>query len=152
MREPVSLPPSRTSAPTFAVSATPSQTHDQTSPTQEMSTLAPTPTSAPPTGKIVFEVDSGVSGIYTIRADGRELSLIHRASPNRVSKSPKWTTDGTGVVFRTSEGNDAIQMISLTIFHYHLMEIVSSMLRKEPSQMIPIGWAFTSSKFKMEKR
>jgi len=115
MREPVSLPPSRTSAPTFAVSATPSQTHDQTSPTQEMSTLAPTPTSAPPTGKIVFEVDSGVSGIYTIRADGRELSLIHRASPNRVSKSPKWTTDGTGVVFRTSEGNDAIQMISLWI-------------------------------------
>jgi Tol biopolymer transport system component len=50
-----------------------------------------------------------------MRADGSELSLIHRASPNRVSKSPKWTPDGTGVAFLTSEGSDAIQMIGLWI-------------------------------------
>jgi Tol biopolymer transport system component len=115
MREPVSLPPSRTSTPTFAVSATPSQTHAQISPTPEISILVPTPTSAMPTGKIVFEVDSGVSGIYTMRADGSELSPIHLNSPDNVSKSPKWTADGTGVVFRTSEGNDGIHIHGLWI-------------------------------------
>ena len=115
--EHVTLPPSRTSTPTSAVAVAPSftQPSDQISPTHEMPTLVPTPTSAPPTGKIVFEVDVGASGIYTMKADGSELSLIHRASPNRVSKSPKWTPDGTSVAFLTSEGSDAIQMIGLWI-------------------------------------
>lgn len=115
--EHVTLPPARTSTPTFAVAVTPSFTQppDQASPAHEVPTLVPTPTSAPPTGKIVFEVAAGKAGIYTMRADGSELSLIHRASPNRVSKSPKWTPDGKGVAFLTSEGSDAIQMIGLWI-------------------------------------
>ncbi len=80
-----------------------------------MSTLAPTPTPAMLTGKIVFEIDVGDSGIYTVRADGSELSPILLHGPGIESKSPKWTTDGTGVVFLTNEGNDAIQIQSLWI-------------------------------------
>jgi len=117
MSEPVSLPPSRTSTPTFAVSATPSptQTPDQTSPTAEISAMVLTPTSAMPTGKIVFEVDVGEAGIYTIKADGSELSPIYLNGPYDESASPKWTADGAGVVFRTSEGNDGRQIHSLWI-------------------------------------
>jgi Tol biopolymer transport system component len=117
MSEPVSLPPSRTSTPTFAVSATPSptQTPDQTSPTAEISAMVLTPTSAMQTGKIVFEVDVGEAGIYTIKADGSELSPIYLNGPYDESASPKWTADGAGVVFRTSEGNDGRQIHSLWI-------------------------------------